>query len=188
MFMNTLSSYVEEEFDDEAKEIFKSGKLLVEKAAKETRIVSHNIMPRSLNIFGLEESLNQLLNNYQTINTDLEVILDSNLGGFRFREEKALTIFRTLQESINNSIKHSKSNKLNCKLNLMGKRLLVSVIDEGVGFDLEKVKSNKDAGIGLLSLRHRIEMIGGELDIDTKIGVGTSINFTIRLEEDEMNA
>jgi signal transduction histidine kinase len=181
MFMNTMDLFAREQFDKEAMAVFNAGKKLIKKAAKETRMVSYNITPRSLKTFGLEEALTQLLQNYQQINEKFKIIIDSNLKGFRFQEEAELAIFRALQEAINNAMKHSGASEIKCELKTNENKLSVSIIDNGDGFDLEEVSKLKKGGIGLISLSQRIKMIGGKLEIKSSKGKGTTVNIVVSL-------
>ena len=140
MYMNTLEGYVNDQLDEDGLSIFEVSKKLISESAKETRLVSHNIMPQSLKQFGLEETIEEMLSNYQKINKEFLIKFASNLNKFRFDSNKELSIFRALQESVNNAIKHSKSKELICELTKEGNVLCAKVIDKGVGFDIEKLK------------------------------------------------
>ena len=184
MFMNTMESMAEEYFDNRSMKIFITGKELIQKAARETRLVSHNIMPRSLKQFGLEKTISQLLNNYETINKDLSISFNSNLNNNRFNGEKELTLFRAIQESVNNAIKHSGSNKIKCNLKKVEDTLNIEVNDYGIGFDIDKIKKD-NTGIGLVSLSQRVKMIGGKLEINSVLGKGTTVKIVVNLKDNE---
>ncbi len=183
MWINTLGDLVKNQLDEEAMSVFKAGKKLINDATKETRLVSHNIMPRSLKQYGLEKTTIELVNNIQKINENVSIKLTSNLGGARFGEVKELSVFRVLQESINNALKHSKADKIDVILNVDNNLLFVNVNDNGEGFDVDEVMDKNSSGIGLLSLSQRINMIGGKLNIDSKPSHGTIITIAIYLEE-----
>ena len=67
MSVSALSSFAHEQFDDEAMKIFNIAKRLIHEATVESRAVSHNIMPRSLKDFGLEQSIRDMVDNYQVL-------------------------------------------------------------------------------------------------------------------------
>ena len=182
--MNTMESMAEEYFDNRSMKIFITGKELIQKAARETRLVSHNIMPRSLKQFGLEKTISQLLNNYETINKDLSISFNSNLNNNRFNGEKELTLFRAIQESVNNAIKHSGSNKIKCNLKKIQDTLNIEIKDYGIGFDIDKIKKD-NTGIGLVSLSQRVKMIGGKLEINSVLGKGTTVKIVVNLKDNE---
>jgi len=59
-------------------------------------------------------------------------------------------------------------------------RVTAGVEDDGIGFDLDKfMTANTGTNFGLISMRERIDLLGGELDIDTKPGKGTKISFSV---------
>jgi PAS domain S-box-containing protein len=177
MCLNTLEDFAKEQLDDEALSIFNTTKKLVNEATKETRLVSHNIMPRSLKQFGLEQSIEDMLSNYRKINEQIKFRLDSNLGNKRFNTDNELAIFRVLQEAISNAIKHSKANKISTKIEQIESKLFIEIKDNGIGFNQNRHDNIK--GIGLLSLTQRINMIGGEIVIDSKINEGTTIRIVV---------
>jgi signal transduction histidine kinase len=163
----------------EALSIFYTSRKLVNEATKETRLVSHNIMPRSLEEYGLEQSVEDMLSNYRKINDNIDFELNSNIRGKRFNTNSELAVFRVLQEAISNAIKHSKSNKISTKIEQVENKLCIEISDNGSGFEMQSQSNNK--GIGLISLNQRITMIGGKIKIDSKINKGTTINIAVPL-------
>jgi PAS domain S-box-containing protein len=183
MWINTLESLVEGQLDKETMSVFKAGKKLINSATKETRLVSHNIMPRSLKQYGLENTVKELVNNLQQIHDKILINLTSSIGSRRFDAIKELSIFRVIQESINNALKHSKADKIDVILSEDQNLLFVKVNDNGKGFNVKEVTDKKILGIGLLSLSQRIKMIGGKLRIVSEPNQGTKIIIAIYLEK-----
>jgi PAS domain S-box-containing protein len=85
----------------------------------------------------------------------------------------ALAFLRVVQEALHNVAKHSRAKNLVVRLNGSGKQLSLEIYDDGVGFDIETAKLA--AGLGLISMRERIHLIGGEFDISSSLGNGTRI-------------
>lgn len=183
MCMDVLDDFAKEQFDEEVYDIFKTGKKLISDATKETRLVSHNIMPRSLKQYGLEDASRTMIENYKRINKEIDFEFESNMNAIRFNDEVELTIYRVLQEAINNAVKYSKAQNISVRLNVLGKRLFIYIDDNGVGFDVEDAKSRK-SGLGLTSLAERVNIIGGSFDIKSELGKGTSITVTYRFGAD----
>lgn len=88
-----------------------------------------------------------------------------------------LNIYRILQETIHNIIKHARATKITIKVEGKQKRLILTVIDNGVGFDLD----SKYSGIGLINMASRAKKIGGTLHIDSKKEKGSRITLTISI-------
>jgi len=183
MYVNALEVYAKEQFDEKAMSLFDVGKKLINDATKETRVVSHNIMPRSLSEFGLEQTVKEIMNNYHLINEDIDFIFKGGINGERFENEVELTIFRTIQESISNAIKHAKAKVISVSFEKNNNKLIIEISDNGVGFDYKKAKEKDDKGIGLMNLNERINSIGGKLTMDSAINKGTQIYISYKVKK-----
>lgn len=85
----------------------------------------------------------------------------------------ALAFLRVVQEALHNAAKHSRAKKIVVRLNGSGQQLRVDIHDDGVGFDMETARLAP--GLGLISMRERIHLIGGKFDIISSPGNGTRI-------------
>jgi signal transduction histidine kinase len=90
--------------------------------------------------------------------------------------EKALILFRMVQEALNNAIKHSQATELNIKLTTEATSSVLSISDNGVGFDLQSTIS-KGQGAGLLNLFYRAQLIGADIDFQSQNFKGTIIKI-----------
>jgi two-component system sensor histidine kinase DegS len=95
-----------------------------------------------------------------------------------------ITVFRAAQELLNNARRHAQATQVQVLLDIAHDRLLTVVEDNGIGFDVEDVTAAaaESKTIGLATIRERIEMLGGELAIQSSPGQGTRAEFTIPLE------
>ena len=91
----------------------------------------------------------------------------------------ALCLFRIVQEALQNLKKHSGAAKAEVKLRRTGNRILVSIRDEGKGFD---ARVNGEPGLGIRSMRERARLAGGHLKIYSEPGKGTRIEATVPLQ------
>ena len=91
-------------------------------------------------------------------------------------EEQALTVFRILQESLSNVVKHAQAGKVSIIVAAQDKSLSMVVKDDGIGFDAD-VK--KEQSFGLLGIRERALMVGGKARISSAPGKGTRISVSI---------
>jgi signal transduction histidine kinase len=87
-------------------------------------------------------------------------------------------IFRAVQELLGNASRHSQATLIKVHLDLGNDFLRVSVDDNGRGFDPETVKNSSNLGLKLI--RERAEMLGGKFEIDSAIGSGSKISFTVQ--------
>ncbi len=92
-----------------------------------------------------------------------------------------IVIFRIIQESINNIIKHAKAKIAQLKLNYHQDHLLVSITDDGEGFDQTKLPQTGHAG--LRNMENRVKLLGGTMQIESQPGKGSHFIFTIPFEK-----
>ena len=90
-----------------------------------------------------------------------------------------LVLYRIIQELINNIIKHSNATEVLVQLNCMDNLLAITVEDNGQGFSIEASRE----GIGLDSIKSRVDYLSGKLDIQSKEGMGTSVYIEFILEK-----
>jgi signal transduction histidine kinase len=86
-------------------------------------------------------------------------------------------IYRITQEAVTNVVKHASARKLTVKLELIEGKVVLMVHDDGVGFDIEKI--NEAGHFGLAGIQERARLAGGQLDIVSKPGYGTTIRLTL---------
>jgi len=91
------------------------------------------------------------------------------------------TIYRIYQETLNNAVKHSGATIVEVTLRMNGKILFLEVKDNGKGFD-QTSKETKDEGLGLDTIRERVELLGGILRIKSSDRMGTSVSVEVPVE------
>ncbi len=91
-------------------------------------------------------------------------------------EELKIVIFRIMQEAVNNAVKHGDPQNVTISLRRLGEEVVLTVEDDGKGFDLAKLPppKNKGSGLGLISMKERSEFVGGAFEITSGTG-GTKI-------------
>jgi signal transduction histidine kinase len=87
-------------------------------------------------------------------------------------KETSLCLFRVLQEALTNAIKHSGAREFEVTLRGTGRNVELEVVDRGAGFDAGAARTR---GLGLVSMRERLSLIGGELFIMSHPGRGTTV-------------
>jgi len=97
--------------------------------------------------------------------------------------EVALALFRVLQESVTNAVKHSGVRKVEVTLRGTHSELQLDVIDEGVGFDPEA--TIRTQGLGLISMRERLNLVSGEILFESRPGAGTRVRARVPLHKIE---
>jgi two-component system sensor histidine kinase DegS len=108
-------------------------------------------------------------------NSDVQLVV----SGVERRLESYIEvmIFRAIQELIGNAVRHSQANKVTVHIDITDTRVKVGVEDNGKGFDVDTLLEG--SGMGVKVIKERVEMLGGHLEIDSKIGQGSSITFQI---------
>ena len=105
--------------------------------------------------------------------TGVERRLESHIEG---------TLFRGVQGVLNNALALSQATQIQVSVDMAQERVLAVVEDNGLCFNVDDLYSTNNQAIGLATLRERIEMLGGELDIQSSMGQGTRVEFTIPIE------
>jgi two-component system sensor histidine kinase UhpB len=92
-----------------------------------------------------------------------------------------ITVFRIIQESLNNIIKHSQATHVNIHLHFDEKNVRISVFDNGVGFDREQVQQRRASrpSLGLAGMEERAALLGGTVAVQSRPGYGTEVEATI---------
>jgi signal transduction histidine kinase len=93
----------------------------------------------------------------------------------------ALGVFRVLQEALTNAVKHARTHELRVTLRGEADGISLEVADHGIGFD---VHASSSSGLGLLSMRERLALIGGGIAIDSRPGHGTTVRVHVPLERE----
>jgi PAS domain S-box-containing protein len=101
-------------------------------------------------------------------------------------KEIALCLFRVLQEALQNAVKHSGERHFKVELSGTSAQIQLTVKDLGVGFDPQDAFNHR--GIGLISMRERLQLVGGELSIQSEPGHGTTINACVPLRAEAHRA
>lgn len=152
---------------------------LVSATKQEIRRISFNLMPRMLKDFGLQEAIKGLCSINFGDSSNCEVEQDLQLGEQRYEFDIEVGTFRVVQEIFNNILKHSSASRVLVKLMHTTSSLLISVIDNGKGFDYQKVFNSKKEKNGLKNINHRVSMLGGQLSIKTKPNEGCAYSIVI---------
>ena len=151
-------------------------KEMVKAALYEVRRIIYDLRPMALDDLGLIPTLRKYLRNVEEYisTTKIEFISVRDAGRLSSRLEVA--VFRLVQESVQNAIKHSGAHKVTVKIDIGKTNVVATIKDDGKGFDPYTMK---EGSFGLIGMRERVELLEGELTIDSKPGMGTLIMFNI---------
>ncbi|MCI0399271.1 MAG: sensor histidine kinase [Chloroflexi bacterium] len=145
-----------------------------------------DLRPMMLDDLGVVPTLRRYAESFQEKN-NISVSITVTGIERRLEEHIEVTIFRSVQELLNNAQIHGQATQIQVLLDLDQDRVLVVVEDNGSGFNVDDAMNNASArSIGLSTLRERIAMLGGELEIQSSLGQGTRAEFTIPVESGMM--
>jgi two-component system, NarL family, sensor histidine kinase DegS len=159
-------------------------KSAVRSALDETRQLIFDLRPMTLDDLGLVPTLRRYTREY-TEQHGILVRLNLVGGEGRLPGNIEGTLFRIIQEALTNAHKHSRARMVEVDLNLTGERVLASVRDDGVGFDVRAVEAglSENRNLGLLSMRERCELEHGVMEVKSQPGKGTEIRMEFRLDQ-----
>jgi PAS domain S-box-containing protein len=140
--------------------------------------LSHQLHSSELEYLGLTVAITKLCREFSEESPMKITCTCSNIPS-ELANDIALTVLRIIQESLHNVAKHSGAKTVQVEVTGGNAEVGLIVRDDGTGFDIQK--SQTAAGLGLISMRERVSLVGGEFAIDSTPSVGTSIRARIPL-------
>lgn len=134
--------------------------------------IAQNLMPETLVRFGLKEAVRDFCN---VIGKSTGISFFYQYLGNDFPKQKTAEVFtyRIVQELINNAVKYADANEIFVEILVNENIINITVEDDGKGFDKNALNFHK--GLGMKNIQYRVDYFGGNFDIDTAIGTGTSV-------------
>ena len=144
------------------------------------RQIAQAMRPALLDTLGLVSALETHSKEFG-LRTKLPVTFEADGEIPKLSDVYSITLYRTLQETLTNIIKHSNASQVWVELNIDEQDIILTVQDNGIGFVEADVSS--PTGLGISSLRERLALVGGELLINSSFSNGTIISARLPLEE-----
>ncbi|MFC2066944.1 histidine kinase [Chloroflexota bacterium] len=157
----------------------------IEKSLKELRRVVIGLRPPALDELGLTHSLRQSLEDLQADGLNCKY---KEVGTpVRLPPSMEIAVYRIVQETLTNIRKHANATEVNLRLQFKEDKFLVEVRDDGKGFDLSRMLDSalSVGSLGLLGMKQRVEMLGGDIRIMTGEGIGTTIILSLPIQSQE---
>jgi two-component system, NarL family, sensor kinase len=152
---------------------------MLDNSIKEMRRVAHNMMPESLMRYGLDKTLQDYTAEINKSGMVAVAYQSMGMENKTVDNTTAITIYRIVQELLNNVTKHAAAKQVLVQLLAQGNKLVVNVEDDGKGFDttiIERVE-----GIGWKNIKSRVEFLKGKLDVQSSDGKGTAVNMEFNI-------
>jgi signal transduction histidine kinase len=155
-------------------------KALAADALEEVRTLSHSVYPRVLDDLGLPAALGWLARRTRE-QREMEVEVEAEVPPESIPPAVAAALYRVGQESLVNATKHGAARRVRITLRAVRGTARLEVEDDGAGFDVAEAESRRP-GMGLFSMRERIALVHGRLEIDSAPGRGTRVTATVPLD------
>jgi len=159
----------------------------IEFIIENVRRISRDLMPSILEDLGLFASIQWLVESFSkrhaiNINLDMEDI------DHLFPREIQVNLYRVFQETLTNIAKHAGAKSVAIEVKKEGGNISFMVKDDGKGFELSKIlnKRYNEKGVGLMVMKERMHMMGGDFKVNSRPKNGTTITFLVPIEEKEI--
>lgn len=148
---------------------------MLDSTIREMRRVAHNMMPEVLVKYGLDTALKEFCSEIDRSGVIRARYQSIGMENATIEQSAAITVYRVVQELVNNAVKHAASENVLVQAHLSPeeKLLTLTVEDDGKGFDASMLSDAE--GMGWNSIRNRVDFMKGRIDIDSAPGRGTSV-------------
>ncbi|MBU2884819.1 hypothetical protein KO507_03455 [Gilvimarinus agarilyticus] len=156
------------------------GHLLLDQVVNDTRQLAYGMSDKELSEFNIMKSLKHIKH---TLEQEGKIKLGIYFHGLdkTLSHELNLRLFRMIQELITNTLTHAYASQITVQLNRNDQELILTVEDNGIGFDPRQVNFIRGNGIGLKEIERNLNQIAGSVFIDSTPGHGTTITIQIPL-------
>jgi PAS domain S-box-containing protein len=149
---------------------------LVDNTLNTTRRIMTDLRPEVLFLVGFVEAVKLYINNFKE-RYQIICIFDNSVSGLKLSSQQSVALYRIVQESLTNIVKHSKATKVKISIALRENKLGLEITDNGTGFKTsQKSKANS---FGLLGMKERVYLLEGVLQISSQQGEGTTVKVEI---------
>lgn len=152
---------------------------MVRSALYEVRRIIYDLRPMALDDLGLIPTLKKYLSTIEEYNDETKISFVCIGSEKRIPSKYEVALFRLVQEAVQNALKHAEAREIVVKLELARKHVTVVVKDNGKGFD---IREKKQDSFGLIGMRERVDLLDGNLTIDSSVGAGTVVMIQVPME------
>jgi signal transduction histidine kinase len=176
-----LSAAVRDERDPAMATRLEEIREMAASALEELRVLSHTVHPRVLDDLGLVAALEWLARRTRTASgVEIEVFAPDEAAPFAVPAAEASVLYRVAQEALNNAVRHAKAKNVCISVDSTPQCVALEVRDDGTGFDVDEAERRRP-GMGLFSMRERVSLVNGTLEVTSAVGAGTRVNASISL-------
>lgn len=154
-------------------------------AIDEAKEIIYDLRPIQLDRLGLTKAIEAMLRRVSETHEITFVSDVAPLDGI-FSKDAESSIYRILQEAVNNVVRHSEASKVVVKIKRSVENVQIFIRDDGKGFVIEPNNGTERGGFGLTGIRERARQLGGEASIESETGAGTTVKVILPLEKSEV--
>ncbi len=147
---------------------------MVQQVSQETRKIMHDLRPSILDDLGIVPAITWFCREYEKTYSHICIEKQIDLSEHDLTDALKTAIFRVSQEALNNIAKHSKASRVSLYLQKRMSGIELTIQDNGQGFDLDTVRR----GLGLSTMRERVEHSGGSFHVESAVGKGTVVRVS----------
>jgi len=161
---------------------------MVNEITESVRRISWDLMPSSLERFGLAEAVDELCSRLSHRN-NTQVSFSQSGQGTPLDKQQDILLYRIVQEAITNALKHARASSIHVTFGWQSEQLLVEIADDGVGFELpqKEKRTPNQYGLGLYSMENRAALLHGMVAFDRNQPSGTKVQISLPLNGHRKN-
>lgn len=154
------------------KEILKEINEIIGESIRDIRSLSKSFITEQVENLGLIQSIQREVSRIDRLNL-MQILFEHDTDKIDITSKDSLILFRIVQETINNALKHSRAKNMKISLKNTPKAIEIILQDDGIGFE----KENSKKGSGLISMQKRANLINTDFELKTATGKGTKITI-----------
>jgi len=154
----------------------------VQEIIKESRRISAHLRPSLLDDLGLLAAISRLCREFEQLHPNLTIEQQLLIAENEIPEMLKVVVYRVLQEAMNNVAKHSDADRVRLALTARENSIVLTVADNGCGFDPAEKKSSESSaagGFGLSGMMYRVQLCDGKFEISSEKGKGTTVHISL---------
>jgi two-component system CheB/CheR fusion protein len=152
-----------------------------EQLGREIHQLAYELRPAALDELGLTRALSGYLDTWAERSGSAVEFFSSGIEEPRLPRMVETTLYRVVQEAVNNVFKHASAKSVSVSVERRGDSVLAIVEDDGAGFDPELANNQSPPRLGIAGMRERAAIVGGNLTVESSAGGGTTVRLQLKL-------
>jgi len=165
------------DLNGELKNSYNETMKILDQSIDSVKRISWELTPEAFQHTGLSSSIKEMCSRLD--GKGLSLMFQEVGTGIFWKDDRALMVFRIVQELINNAVKHAKAKRIKVELNWKPQNLIIEVSDDGVGFKPNDTLRN---GLGWWNITHRSKKIGATVLVNENVQSGSAIELMVPLQ------